>query len=835
MQYPKSNITINNALKSEYFHENSHYCLSASSPPFSPPGFQECGPAIEPNNSRGNGQYKQGCPVDPVVIEESSSATFSLHDDETDVGDVVTSILRLDGFKSGDVDQEAVSRYVCGQVASKTGATIVCHHSEEKSPLFSAKSHCEYSGPIFQVNGTKDQVNQAKELLKCQIGTSLCKFALPQNQDGLVERIDPEKKYDLVIDEDSQVLEAKLSFRNSESERLRLCCRREILKADGFHVKTFDCSLDLLAKLSGPLINKTLLDLSLRYGAQIDLPSPIVLGNVDSIQVLISGKEAAVDKTINDIEKISKLPTFNYYFNLSSDIIDYLLTCPRQYSTLFSICQDNGCVIQATAEGAVGVHGSSKSGLQSALKKITLLLHDIQSISIEADEINIEKLIPVQRLNSCRIEVKNHNTLSLTGIKQDIEESFDQLSQNAIKNVWISKVSWSMAVPDSVRDFVSGKKDGKLVKIMRETGVQICLSHMCREHLRIKLAGDSIFTVLSALSLLRGEVPAEITFHIRESQHKRLIGHGGKVIQQVMKKHAVYVKFLSSAEAWESAYGTKASDAQLLSAEKLDNVVVRTPAKNGDVLESVREEIMQMAEPIVLDEYCNGKENNDSNLSKRVSVKINRAGLLKLSGEGRKMMASLVDLGISLRRTWNDDRIAALKFTNQNASSAVLSNLSDEDRFALLDMGHSSNAPASPTLTASSGYSHHSTHTAITPEVFRHFNCALMTPPMSPRNLLDDLLACRRVHEHSMESFQLPSPPGAPGSGRSPRYNPTNLSTPPMSPELSFEEELAAAAKIMDRILFTDDTMMGPKSLHCQKDPVVITRRHSAGCASPIF
>lgn len=41
---------------------------------------------------------------------------------------------------------------------------------------------------------------------------------------------------------------------------------------------------------------------------------------------------------------------------------------------------------------------------------------------------------------------------------------------------------------------------------------------------------------LEGLGMLQEELPAEISFHLPESYHKRIIGVGGKNIQRIMKK-----------------------------------------------------------------------------------------------------------------------------------------------------------------------------------------------------------------------------------------------------------------------------------------------------------
>lgn len=83
-------------------------------------------------------------------------------------------------------------------------------------------------------------------------------------------------------------------------------------------------------------------------------------------------------------------------------------------------------------------------------------------------------------------------------------------------------------------------------------------------------------------------MPAEISFHVPELYHKRIIGVGGKNIQRIMKKYGVYVKFSNSIE--HAQLGGYFSNE--------DNVIARTPMKNQANLLELKGEIM---------EICGGK------------------------------------------------------------------------------------------------------------------------------------------------------------------------------------------------------------------------------------
>jgi hypothetical protein len=122
------------------------------------------------------------------------------------------------------------------------------------------------------------------------------------------------------------------------------------------------------------------------------------------------------------------------------------------------------------------------------------------------------------------------------------------------------------------------------------------------------------------------ELPAEISFHVPELYHKRIIGVGGRSIQRIMKRYGVYVKFLSGEEVRSGGVGVGAGNGGGLGLggmsfgmsnggvkaatvvgdryterdwEMEDNVVARTPAKNAANLEHLKVSVMELVAPKV--------------------------------------------------------------------------------------------------------------------------------------------------------------------------------------------------------------------------------------------
>lgn len=138
------------------------------------------------------------------------------------------------------------------------------------------------------------------------------------------------------------------------------------------------------------------------------------------------------------------------------------------------------------------------------------------------------------------------------------------------------------------KEFVSGKKNGKINKIMSQSNVQIVFDGFNEYNFYIDVRGAQYEATRSGLELVEMEMPASISFHVPDTYHKRIIGIGGQHIQRIMKKYSVFVKFSNAMD--RGGLGKEDDDI------KVDNVICRTPARNADSLELVKQEIMDMVE-----------------------------------------------------------------------------------------------------------------------------------------------------------------------------------------------------------------------------------------------
>ncbi|KAG6911775.1 hypothetical protein DXG01_000021 [Tephrocybe rancida] len=172
------------------------------------------------------------------------------------------------------------------------------------------------------------------------------------------------------------------------------------------------------------------------------------------------------------------------------------------------------------------------------------------------------------------------------GLEHEVRSAVGMIMELDIIKSFHHEIRFQIELSNEHREFISGKKNGKINKIMQTTNVKIKFETFNDYNFLIDIAGPDN-SVLQGLSLLQEELPAEISFHVPEAYHKRIIGVGGRSIQRIMKKFGVYVKF-SNAEEFAALGGYNDND---------DNVVARTPAKNAINLDNLKQSVMELVNP----------------------------------------------------------------------------------------------------------------------------------------------------------------------------------------------------------------------------------------------
>ncbi|KAM0686885.1 hypothetical protein COBT_001886, partial [Conglomerata obtusa] len=147
-----------------------------------------------------------------------------------------------------------------------------------------------------------------------------------------------------------------------------------------------------------------------------------------------------------------------------------------------------------------------------------------------------------------------------------------------------NKFAMEMEVDCELEDFLCGKKNGKINKICKEYNCDVFIetkTEFKERTIVLRFYGLGL-NLFEAINMLENEYPAELCFYLNEKHHRRIIGYGGKNIQKIMKKFGVYIKFMGEDEKLTSGYD--------------GNVIIKTPKRNVENLEKMKEEVLYIAE-----------------------------------------------------------------------------------------------------------------------------------------------------------------------------------------------------------------------------------------------
>ncbi|KAL4069386.1 cytoplasmic protein [Scleroderma citrinum] len=271
---------------------------------------------------------------------------------------------------------------------------------------------------------------------------------------------------------------------------------------------------------------------------------------------------------------------------------------------LNSIMSDNATFIQFPPIGSstslITVYGDHLVGIQRTIRSIMQLACQYYVGSFWLLPIQFNVLLPPPTLNATQVAtllkqislttgaevIFKSNCFEIHGLEYEVRAAVSTILDLDIVKAFHHEIRFQVELANEHREFISGKKNGKINKIMQSTSVKIKFETFNEHNFLIDLSGSDT-SVVQGLTLLQEELPAEISFHVPEAYHKRIIGIGGRNIQRIMKKYGVYVKF-SNAEEFAALGGYNDNE---------DNVVARTPSKNAINLDNLKQSVMEIVNP----------------------------------------------------------------------------------------------------------------------------------------------------------------------------------------------------------------------------------------------
>lgn len=283
--------------------------------------------------------------------------------------------------------------------------------------------------------------------------------------------------------------------------------------------------------------------------------------------------------------------------------LDWMLS--ERLDTVHAIAYDNGTTVVFPVVGsqasALAVLGDNRVAVERTTRALMALAAQFYTASIwllpmgydvfaVQQALTLQYIAPALRLVSVQSGAEvlfKSNCFEVHGLETEVRTAVALLLDLELVRPFNYEVRFQIELANEHRDFISGKKNGKMNKIMQAANVRIKFETFNEYNFRIDVSSTDKNSVLHGLALLQEELPAETSFHVPEVYHKRIIGVGGKNIQRIMKKFGVYVKF-SNADEFASLGGYH---------DNADNVVARTPAKNKTALTRLKTAVMELVPP----------------------------------------------------------------------------------------------------------------------------------------------------------------------------------------------------------------------------------------------
>ncbi|KAI8816580.1 uncharacterized protein EV422DRAFT_544807 [Fimicolochytrium jonesii] len=379
----------------------------------------------------------------------------------------------------------------------------------------------------------------------------------------------------------------------------------------GLHIEALTLLPTLHPLLAGRN-NKQIELLMHEHQTNIYLPTPFV-GETCSVEtqaqvnayartVWVTGTVQGVTRTVEEVVGVAGMRSKHLQTHTLPTIsrkLDWLLL--SRTPALLSIMSDNATHIALPALGSTGTSASlvvtagDRVYLDRTCRAVMYLLCEFYIAGIQLTSnpvpanakpshplVNALSMLPLQTHSEV---VLASPYMEIYGLNPFVKSAFLALAGHPAILPLIRDTKFQVELAMEHKDFINGKKNGKINKITKTSGCRVSFQENFNEwNMLIDLCNSTPGRCVEGLGMLEDELPAEISFHVPEAFHKRIIGVGGKNIQRIMKKWAVYVKF-SNAEEYAQLGGYF---------KNMDNVIARTPAKNSANLGHAKASIMEL-------------------------------------------------------------------------------------------------------------------------------------------------------------------------------------------------------------------------------------------------
>ncbi|GMM33975.1 hypothetical protein DASC09_013000 [Saccharomycopsis crataegensis] len=347
---------------------------------------------------------------------------------------------------------------------------------------------------------------------------------------------------------------------------------------------------------------------------------------VDNNKIFLSGIESQILNAKYLLKNLKSRVENNLFFKdlrINKTRMNYMLL--NEATSINKIMYNNGSFIQfpdlSSSSDLIRIQANNEYFVEKTLKEIAELQNKIYEleINIECSVIDQKKIssvfteicfvtntwILMNYEKSCyKIVGNNSNVKRALQMFSNLKDSLsnppvalngvDELDFNNNLSTLTNEVNstgnnvgaqfeykFKIELLNGEKEFICGKKNGKLIKIKNQTSTKIEFKSANEYNFMIEISGDSIKNLEMGINLLELEFPSEMSFCIPEIYHRQIIGIGGNLIQSIMRKYNVFIKFSNTFELKQES----------ISFKRFNNVLIKCPNKNSINIPKVKLEL----------------------------------------------------------------------------------------------------------------------------------------------------------------------------------------------------------------------------------------------------
>ncbi|KAM9895663.1 hypothetical protein OXX79_007955 [Metschnikowia pulcherrima] len=268
------------------------------------------------------------------------------------------------------------------------------------------------------------------------------------------------------------------------------------------------------------------------------------------------------------------------------------------------------------------VQGQTATSVQAAATDLNALSHLFYQLDIKftrrpsMPDLELYLISLVNFRKTCVLSY-NDQGISLIGNRAEIRAVLKELVSDLENHLFFFRMvndrelelCVKMEVASDQKEFMSGKKNGKIMKILsslckvpsihfqrlNDFNFTICSRVPVKAGIKNRQVSTAFGLLLRTMCLLESEFPAEVRFNIPEVFHKSIIGNAGSIIQSIMKKYNVFIQFSRHETTLDSA-SPNAKDPIFFNLKRRNNVLIKCPMKNSKNIMLVKYEIDQLVQ-----------------------------------------------------------------------------------------------------------------------------------------------------------------------------------------------------------------------------------------------